>query len=619
MSIRKTFGRGLATGARCVLVAFFSIGLATNTHQSAADTLPLQKAKPVVGTPSEKQLRGEEEATRLDRAMNALSESEAAQYRALFAAQKKGEWLRADALMSQIGDKRLMGHVLADRFERRGAQPAELDSWLKAYATLPEAETIYQKAKKAGVKNPTPPAAPEAWRGIGENKGAVTFSPSLTTKEKGRELQNKQARAVQQALRKGYPGDALKILTEAKKDLRLSQDFIHDLEAVIGAAFFSIGERLQAGQLAKTAAAAGEPLGLWISGLLAWEQRRFQEAQKNFADLSAKTSLNADSRAAASFWAYRAASRAGDSSARHFLEQAAQAPHSFYGLMASDLLGRNPTRSFAKTKNAPVWDDQARQVLKDNQAGWRALALVQVGEPTRAEAELSRLNPQGDPDKQRAMLALASYVPMPALAVRVASLAQEDVLHPSFYPVLPWQPEGGFHIDRALLFALARQESFFDPKARSPRGAQGLMQIMPATASGIMKNEPEGLALLRQDKLLDPAFNMALGQKYVRHLTSLPPIGDNLLMLLAAYNGGPAKAAAWREAQASDDSLLFLESIPVQETRTYIARVLPHYWAYRARLGKASPSLQQMAAGLWPRLSLREEGPLRVAGNEVTR
>jgi soluble lytic murein transglycosylase-like protein len=176
----------------------------------------------------------------------------------------------------------------------------------------------------------------------------------------------------------------------------------------------------------------------------------------------------------------------------------------------------------------------------------------------------------------------------------------------------------GFKIDRALLYALIRHESQFDPLAVSDRGACGLMQLLPATAKLMTDNVADRESERNcSGRLRDPAFNMALGQKYVRHLTDQPLIGDNLMLLLAAYNEGPGKLARGLHAgelkakrmrgisshreYEKEDPLLFLESLPTRETHDYIEQVLMHYWGYRARLDEPETSLTELAHGQWPR------------------
>ncbi|MFA6280836.1 MAG: lytic transglycosylase domain-containing protein [Bdellovibrionales bacterium] len=574
-----------------------------------------QKTRAIVAAPSKEELLAAEKAARLDKAMGALCEKEAALYRLVFAAQGRGAWKAADELAKKITDQRLMGAVLADRFEKRGASGLELAAWLQAYATLPQADDFYAKAKKDGMTSLTRPQSTDAWSDEGEIDGAANFAPDLMVKNTAANSQtNSLARAIQRTLRKGDPWAARNLLLEAQNQKKLEGTFAHDAQAVIGAAFFRVGERDQAMALTGAAAGANQPLGLWIRGLIAWEKNDAPMARMMFSRLAEHPALNEGNRAAAHFWAYRAEKAQGSGTeARRHLEEAARVPRSFYGLLAGQLLGRSPVAILSKDEAPSVWDATARSILLKYQAGWRALALVQVGQLALAEGELRRLNPQNDPDKQQAMMALARYVPMPALALKLAHLSRENGFDLALYPLLPWQPKEGYQVDRALMFALARHESLFDPMAMSARGAQGLMQIMPATASVMADNEEDVRAIAHQDKLFDPAYNIELGQKYVQHLAAMPQIGNNLILLLAAYNGGPAKAINLASSRDGADPLLFLESMPVRETRNYVARVLPHYWAYRARLGKSLSSLKQMAEGRWPTTSLREETTLRVA------
>lgn len=613
MSMHKTFGRGLATSAQLALVALLSIGFSTTTHHSAANTLSSSKMRVPVVAPTKEDLAAARQTDRIDHAMGALSPKEASLYRMLFAAQDKRDWAKANKVQEMISDKRLMGHVLADRFEKRATPMHELVEWLKQYPTLPEADDIYVKAVKAGAKQAPSPKAPETWH-IGEEvESAANFSPELMVSSTAPNSQNKAfAKTVQRSLHKGDPWQARNLLIKALANNNLTGTFAHDVEAVIAAAFFRVGERDQASALAGAAAGANQPLGLWIQGLIAWERNDTRAARGSFARLADHPALSETNRAAAHFWAYRAEKKLGNrrESNAHLQAAVEAAPRSFYGMLASQMMGHNPVRRFADTTREPVWNTDYRFILAENHAGWRALALIQVGQTARAEAELRRLNPQGDLDKQQAMRALADYVPMPALALRLAHLSKKDDVGASLYPLLPWQPEKGFEVDKALLFALARHESLFEPDAVSARGAQGLMQLMPKTVAGLADGDKD--AAETKDKLLDPAYNMTLGQKYVRYLSSLPHIGNNLVLLLAAYNGGPGKVTGWIESRQDSDPLLFLESMPLRETRNYVARVLPHYWAYCARLGKSVQSLRLLAEGKWPSVDILEKPTTRI-------
>ena len=141
-----------------------------------------------------------------------------------------------------------------------------------------------------------------------------------------------------------------------------------------------------------------------------------------------------------------------------------------------------------------------------------------------------------------------------------------------------------------------RQESAFNPKARSYVGAMGLLQLMPATAR-IVSNKfaPETLG----GNPFDPSINMSLGQAYIASL--LGDVDNNLVRTAAAYNGGPGNVIRWDNTlNASADPLLYVASIPLNETRDFVQRVLANYWMYQIRLGQPTPSLDQIAAHEWP-------------------
>jgi soluble lytic murein transglycosylase-like protein len=101
--------------------------------------------------------------------------------------------------------------------------------------------------------------------------------------------------------------------------------------------------------------------------------------------------------------------------------------------------------------------------------------------------------------------------------------------------------------------------------------------------------------------LRDPGTNLNIGQRYLEYLGSQAASGDDLLHVLAAYNAGPGAVQRWK--LDGDDPLLFMESLPVDETRHYVQSTLTYLWSYAARMGLAAPSLDAMAAGAWPKFT----------------
>ena len=220
------------------------------------------------------------------------------------------------------------------------------------------------------------------------------------------------------------------------------------------------------------------------------------------------------------------------------------------------------------------------------------MALVMAGQIEEAEAELIRISPK-DSKEYKALLAYAGYANLPALALRLGSAAAPNegrYYDAALYPTSPWQIKEGYKIDPALVNAIMRQESRFNPWAKSRSGAQGLMQLMPATAKSLADKDE-----LEMDS---PETNLELGQRYLEELLQTSSVDGDLLYLLVAYNAGPGNLSKWKKRWKDvKDPLLFIELIPLSETRAYVERVLSNYWIYRLREGQETPTLDAIAAG----------------------
>ena len=280
-----------------------------------------------------------------------------------------------------------------------------------------------------------------------------------------------------------------------------------------------------------------------------------------------------------------------------FLAIAAEDSQGFYGLLARAALGRDQPDDGAPE----VQSVEALAALTDAAGARRALALDQIGRKDLAEQELRRLAGRADPKLKAGLMVLARKLDLPAVQMRLAQSLRYHgyAYHRALYPVPSWQPIDGFILDRALLYSVMRAESGFDPAAESHAGARGLMQLMPATAREVAARAE--IELTGGDGLFEPVTGIALGEAYLDHILRLPGIDRNLLLGAIAYNAGPGRVKAWRKAlQLDHDPLLFLESLPVMETRIYVKKVLTNLWNYRARLGQPRPSLKALAADAWP-------------------
>ena len=240
--------------------------------------------------------------------------------------------------------------------------------------------------------------------------------------------------------------------------------------------------------------------------------------------------------------------------------------------------------------------------------GARAAALINIGQTDLAERELLALPDWKDPATTRAILAFTQSARLPRLGLEIARRLLSDKgsgwsqhdLGAVMYSVALWRPKGGFLVDRALIYAFIRQESSFDPRAKSPDGARGLMQLMPRTASSLDKRKK--FTGRHRDLLYDPALNLALGQRYLKRLLNSRRVAGDLLRLSVAYNAGPGNLGKWeRQMRHDNDPLLFVESLPSLESRLFVERVLTNLWIYRLRLGQPTPTLTALASDRWPR------------------
>ncbi|MEP8939771.1 murein transglycosylase [Enterobacter mori] len=142
----------------------------------------------------------------------------------------------------------------------------------------------------------------------------------------------------------------------------------------------------------------------------------------------------------------------------------------------------------------------------------------------------------------------------------------------------------GKDIQKSYAMAIARQESAWNPKVRSPVGASGLMQIMPGTATHTVKmfNIP---GYSSPSQLLDPDTNINIGTSYLQYVYQ--QFGNNRIFSSAAYNAGPGRVRTWLGNSAGRiDAVAFVESIPFSETRGYVKNVLAYDAYYRYFMGQ---------------------------------
>ncbi len=558
----------------------------------------------------------------LDGLPRVLSDEDIALYRKIFQVQAKGEWHKADKLIAKLQDRVLLGHVLAQRYlhpTRYRSRYKELKRWLASYADHPEAKQLYKLALRRKPKNWRMPKRPDYryLSGSSHDLGPVQEKPpgkSLTRKQR-RQVRVLKKR-VRWYIRKGWT-KAVKRMLEDRELKRLFSTFdMDEAKARLAGGYFAAGRDEWALEWAAEAAKSSDkylPIAHWTAGLSAWRLKRFEEAARHFESMGKGSGLSPWTQSAAAFWAARAnlVSRKPEK-VTALLKQAATHQRTFYGLLASRILGQPIVFNWA----TPPMKSETLGMLNASKTGKRVLALLQVGQDRRAERELRGFAGRAKRGDLPGILALASRVNMPALTVRINGLIypKGGGFDGAAYPVPHWRPKDGFNVDRALIYALIRQESGFKPKAKSGAGARGLMQIMPRTASFVAGDRRYRWS--KRKHLFKPEINLSLGQKYINILLKDERISGDLFMMTTAWNGGPGNLNKWRrKTEFMNDPLFFIESIPSRETRIFIERVMTNFWIYRDRLDQNTPSLDAIAAGDWPVYTALDRNTRMVAQN----
>lgn len=275
------------------------------------------------------------------------------------------------------------------------------------------------------------------------------------------------------------------------------------------------------------------------------------------------------------YWRARALAEQGDDDSQMYLQLAAN-ERSFWGFLAAQTLGKpyslNDQPAPADT---PAAGDHQQRALR------RIEALIAIDEHSLARDEWLYMLRHSDSTSLQTLANEALQRGWYHFSVETALFSgQRNVLDWRFPAALQSHFEqlgAQLELDPWLLMALSRRESAFNPHARSPVGATGLMQLMPATAKQVARQI--GMTLDGNEALHDPDTNLRLGGQYLADL--LQRYNGNRVLALAAYNAGPHRVDRWLDGRELPFDV-FIESIPFYETREYVQAVL----AYRVILSR---------------------------------
>ncbi|HEY0624033.1 lytic transglycosylase domain-containing protein [Sphingomonas sp.] len=532
-----------------------------------------------------------------------LDRSEREAYRAVFAAIREARWADAQLRLDAMRPGLLHATARAELYLAKGSPKAELPQLLAVLNEAPELPQAEQLARLARTRGAIElPSLPVAQRMVWHNAAPARVRYKTTPASDAAAM---QVVLAMQPLIKADDASGAETLIETRGP-ELSPEVLTEWRQRVAWMYYTTGRDADARRVAaKAQAGSGEfaPLADWVQGLAAWRQKDCAAAQAAFTSV-AQRAADTEKRTAGLYWASRADMACGRPdlvSAR--LRNAAQHSETFYGLLARQALGMKEAPSRPEKFVSSDW-----KAIERRPNVRVAAALVEIGEDNLASDVIRHQAKIGDAREHAALTRLAAQLALPATQLWLTHNCPPGAspLEEARYPAPDWTPDGGWRIDKSLVFAHTLQESRFNRTIESPAGAYGLMQIKSGAAMDVSRRR--GVTIGRSD-LSRPSTNMEVGQSYIEQLRDQSFTGGLLPKVIAAYNAGPTPVTNWNyQIRDNGDPLLYIESIPYWETRGYVMTVLRNYWMYEKNDGRDSASRSAIAQGLWPKVPGRNGG-----------
>ena len=516
------------------------------------------------------------------------------------------EWKKVDDLIKQLNNKILLGNVYADRFLHPTgwrSSYTDLKQWLDKYNDHPDANRIIRialKRKPINLKSPKKPT-PGFLNGYGTFKVNVLKPRFPIDNERYKSLAYSVSIKFRRAINKRNTLYAENLLNSKKIKKKLTKNELSQLRAELSHALFIFEKDYKSIRQARLSISLSDklnPLALWGGGLASWRKKDIVLSKYFFNNLSELDGPDGII-AGGGYWSARVSYFNGNAKeANYFLKKAALRERTFYGSLSMASLGYKYKPNF----DLPKYGKNLIDKIYRHKGGVRALALIEIGEFHKAAREFRKIIPKFDVKDYPKLLSFTSNNNMPGLTFRLAAILRNDhnkILLGGLYPIPSWKIQTSDLKDKALLYAIARQESGFNPRAKSSSKAMGVLQIIPSTAAFVMKNRDYRLRRSKNHLLYNPPHNVYIGSKYIKFLFDLPFVNNDLMWMLASYNAGPGNFKKWSKNKnyKYEDTLLMLESLPARETRNYIKLVLTNLWIYKIRFNQDNNILLSLASG----------------------
>ncbi|RYY24595.1 MAG: lytic transglycosylase domain-containing protein [Sphingomonadales bacterium] len=516
-------------------------------------------------------------------------------YRTAFSAIRGEKWQDAQIQLDSMKPGPLHAIARAELYTAKNSPKVELPPLIALLAEapeLPQADQISRMAQKRGAT--TTPSLPQTQR--------LVWYDAAPVRQRARTVSSDNA-AMEIALAiqpyvKADDGPNAEALVD-RLGVNLTPDSATEWQQKVAWIYYVAGDDNSARRVAARATqGSGDWVAQadWVSGLAAWRQQDCEGAAVSF-DRVATRAADTELRSAGLYWGSRAEMAcARPERVSMKLKAASQYGETFYGLLAKQALAIENRPGRGEAFVAEDW-----KMLERRPNVRVAAALTEIGENRLADEVIRYQAKIGSASEHAALTKLAGRLSLPMTQLWLSHNGPSGavVQVAARYPAPNWAPDGGWRVDKNLVFAHTLQESRFNAEIRSAAGAMGLMQVKTGAATDVGRRK--GVTYVASD-LTKPSVNMEIGQSYLEQLRDGSFTGGLLPKVIAAYNAGPTPVTLWNSmSRDNGDPLLYIESIPYWETRGYVMTVLRNYWMYENQEGRKSSSREALTQGLWPR------------------
>ena len=522
-------------------------------------------------------------------------------------------WKKIERLKKRINNKILIGTINADKYlHPTGWRSSykELKDWLNVYHDHPDAYKIYRLALRRKPIKSKPPKKPTGnfLNGYGNISKDLIKPTFPLAKSKYKRDSFKISIKVRRAIRRKNLVFVDDLLSSKKTKQKLSSQELAQLRAELAHAYFIFkkdAKSIRQARISISLSGYQNALAFWSGGLASWRLGNLKLSKWFFNNLSDLQDGPESVLSAGSFWSAKVAYHMGEyKNVNKYLYRAIKHDRTFYSTLSKASLGYQDNYDF-KLENI---SKQFILKLKSLKTGRRVLALIQISEYHKASREFRKIIFNFNEKEYPEIISFASENNMPGFAFRLSAILRNDhnkILLGGLYPVPNWDFSSLPIKDKSLIFSISRQESGFNPRAKSYANALGLMQVLPSTASFIMKNR----AYRKKEMLFDVERNLYVASKYIQFLLQLDIIKKDVSKMLASYNAGPGNFSKWSKNfyKTEIDPIFMIETLPARQTRNYIKLVLTNLWIYKIRLNEKPDLIFKLASGSIPKYEFKND------------